>query len=210
MMIRHLINRNEDVVHPFTSTESVERILLDKYYVVVMDNGEFKGIVTQPDIIKTGHNPIIDCIIPKARLSVNDDLSKAIRTMQEERQFTLPVFDETDTYIGSLSYTRIMQNIYDSGQGSFRDVCSPMSNVEVKINNVIGPEDFEAVKQMFISELSHYTKNSIQVIYSSIELFKTANENQEKEELLSSIYDNTRKIDGILNQLFHQYFSEVN
>ena len=210
MMIRHLINRNEDVVHPFTSTESVERILLDKYYVVVMDNGEFKGIVTQPDIIKTGHNLIIDCIIPKARLSVNDNLSKAIRTMQEERQFTLPVFDETDTYIGSLSYTRIMQNIYDSGQGSFRDVCSPMSNVEVKINNVIGPEDFEAVKQMFISELSHYTKNSIQVIYSSIELFKTANENQEKEELLSSIYDNTRKIDGILNQLFHQYFSEVN
>ena len=210
MMIRHLINRNEDVVHPFTSTESVERILLDKYYVVVMDNGDFKGIVTQPDIIKTGHNLIIDCIIPKARLSVNDDLSKAIRTMQEERQFTLPVFDETDTYIGSLSYTRIMQNIYDSGQGSFRDVCSPMSNVEVKINNVIGPEDFEGVKQMFISELSHYTKNSIQVIYSSIELFKTANEIQEKEELLSSIYDNTRKIDGILNQLFHQYFSEVN
>ncbi len=209
-MIRHLINRNEDIVHPFTSTESVERILLDKYYVVVMDNGEFRGIVTQPDIIKTGHNLIIDCIIPKARLSINDDLSQAIQTMQEERQFTLPVFDETDTYIGSLSYTRIMQNIYDSGKGSFRDVCSPMSNVEVKINNVIGPEEFEAVKQMFISELSHYTKNSIQVIYSSIELYKTAKENQEKEELISSIYDNTRKIDGILNQLFHQYFSEVN
>ncbi|WP_319561048.1 CBS domain-containing protein [Marispirochaeta sp.] len=210
MMIRNLINRNEDIVHPFTSTESVEKILLEKYYVVVMDNGEFKGIVTQPDIIKTGHNLIIDCIIPKSRLSVNDDLPKAIQTMQKEQQFTLPVFDETDTYIGSLSYTRIMENIYESGQGSIRDICSPMSNVEVKINNVIGPEDFESVKQMFISELSHYTKNSIQVIYSSIELYKTANENQEKEELLSSIYDNTRKIDGILNQLFHQYFSGVN
>jgi predicted transcriptional regulator len=210
MTIRNLINRNEDIVHPFTSTESVEKILLDNYYVVVMDNGEFKGIVTQPDIIKAGHNLIIDCIIPKAKLSANDDLTKAIDTMQEEKQFTLPVFDDTDTYIGSLSYTRIMENIYKSGQGPVKDVVVPISNIEVNINNVIGPEEFEAAKQMFISELSHFTKNSIQVIYSSLELYKVAKENEEKDELLSSIYDNTKKIDGIVNKLIQQYFTEVN
>lgn len=210
MTIRHLISRNEDIVNPFTSTESVEKILLDKYYVVVMDNGVFKGIVTQPDIIKASHNLIIDCIIPKTGLFADDTLAKAIEAMQKEKQFTLPVFDETNTYIGSLSYTRIIQNIHASSKGPFRDVIAPMSNIEVKITNVIGPEKLETAKQMFISEFSHYTKNSIQVIYSSLELYKTAKENEEKNELLSSIYDSTKKIDGIVNKLIQQYFSGVN
>ena len=205
MTLRHLVNVDEVIVHPFTSTESVEELLLEKYYVVVMDNGIFKGIVTQPDIIKMGHNLVIDCITPKSILSEDDTPDAAMQKMQKEKQFTLPVFDKSDSYIGSLSYGRIIQTINSLTDEPLRKRFSDYEPIEFKINNIVGDGDMEAAKQKFLSELSHHTKNPIQVIYSSLHLFNETEGHKEREQLLSSIYNSTRKIDGIFNMLYEQY-----
>ncbi len=196
-MVKYLINRDEIIVEPFSSVASVERLLIEKGYLVVKDGETFQGIITQSDVIRTGHNLVIDCISDKRPVHGDEDIEHVVHRMEEEKQYALPVIDEEDeAYIGTITFERILKELHAMGKPP----------VEVQIHNVVGVHDIEEVKQRFINELSHNMKNPIQIIYSSINLYRNAKGETEKNILLDSIYNSAKKLDEIVDRLFIKYF----
>jgi len=187
---------DEIVVPPFTGVSAVEKELIEKTFIVVQDSRAFYGIVTPADVLSTGHQLVIDCITSRVRINENDPVEKVLLIMNEERKHVLPVFSSQDEYIGCTTNTRIIEEI-----GLLKK-----QPAEIRINNIIGNYDIEMVKQEFIHELYHNTKNPIQVIYSSLSLFRATNSAQEKENLLDSIGESIKQVESTISELFYSYF----
>jgi len=197
-MVKYFINKDEIIVHPFSSVASVEQLLIENGYLVVKDGTIFHGIITQSDVIQTGHNLVIDCISDKRPIHGDEDIENVVHRMEQEKQHAFPVIDEEDEeYIGTITFERILKELHAMGKPP----------VEVLIQNVVGVHDIEEVKQRFINELSHNMKNPIQIIYSSINLYRNAKGEAEKSILLDSIYNSTKKLDEVVDKLFIKYFT---
>lgn len=196
MYAKVCLQNDEAIIHPFSSIASIESILLEKSYVVIKDERQFYGLLTPLDVIISGHQLAIDCLRPKSHIGEKDDISKALAIMNDEKQYVLPVLSEKKGYIGSITYKRIIEEV-----GLLK-----RQPAEVKINNVVGNYDMESVKQSFIHELYHNTKNPLQVIYSSISLIKHAKSDLEKESLFETILESTKQVDDTISELFFTYF----
>jgi predicted transcriptional regulator len=196
MYVQACLQNDEVIVHPFSSISSIEDLLLDKSYVVIKDDSKFYGVLTPSDVIMTGHQLAIDCLRPKTNISEKDDISEVLALMNNEKQYVLPVFSEKKSYIGSVTYKRIIEEV-----GLLKK-----QPAEIKITNIVGDHDTESVKQSFIHELYHNTKNPVQVIYSSINLIKHAKSDIEKECLFETILESTRQVDDTISELFFTYF----
>jgi predicted transcriptional regulator len=187
---------DEVVIHPFTSISSIEDTLIEKTYVVVMDGGDFYGLLTPSDVMVMGHQLAIDCVTQKARVADDDQIEEVFNKMNRDRQYVLPVFTKNGKYLGSTTYKRIIEEI-----GLLKK-----QPAEVKITNMIGIKDIETVKQSFIHELYHNTRNPLQVIHSCLNLYKNASNSLEKDNLLESIAESTNQIDDTISELFLSYF----
>ena len=195
MKASSIVNKDEIVIQPFTSVFIIEKDILKHGYVVIKDNGRFCGIVTQSDIIETGHNLVIDCIRPKEKVHENDDIHNILDQMILDQQYIVPVFDCNENYVGCVTFFNILH-----------ELLSLKSEPQlISINNVIGSDDIEEVKSQFLHELDHNLRNPIQIIYSSIRLYKNAQGNGEREFLIDSIQNNIKKIDSIVSKLFFEY-----
>jgi predicted transcriptional regulator len=191
MYVRTCLQNDERVVHPFSSIESIEDLLLEKTYVVVKDDEQFYGLLTMYDVIKMGHNLVIDCIRHRPMIIENDSVENVLMIMNKNNEYVLPVANKNQEYIGSTTYRRILQEV-----GQLK-----RAPVNVSVNNIIGNYDIESIKQTLFHELYHNTKNPIQVIYSSINLLKETKCSIETSNLLDSINGSTRQIDDTITAL---------
>jgi len=196
MIVSCALSKDAAIVHPFAAISSIEPLLLEQGYLVVQDESVFIGILTKADVIRKAHNIVIDCIVPKKAIHMDDEIEKILDVMQEEKQYVLPVFDEHEKYMGCVTYYRILQEL-----GLFQK-----QPVNINIRNIVGTKDVEDSKQVFINELYHNTKNPLQVIFSSLNLYKEAKGKKEKDLLLNSIYSSAKQLDEVFNGLFMEYF----
>lgn len=194
--ISNFVNRHEIVVKPFASIDSVEGDLIEHKYLVVKDGEKFVGLLTPADVVRNFHYLVIDCYTKKPAVYENESIEVVVAKMLECKQIVLPVFDLEEEYIGSVMYEMIL-----------KEICNIMrNNVEIKVTNVIGNDDIETVKQSFLAEMFHNTKNPIQVIYSSLNILKDSPSEKEREILVNSILTSTKQIDTLINELFQAYF----
>ena len=164
--------------------------------MVVKDEIRFFGLLTPNDVIQKAHNLVIDCLTPKKTVARDDEISTVIGLMREERQLFLPVLEEYGEYIGTVSYFRLIKELKSLEKPS------PM----VTIQNIIGTKEQEENKQLFLKELYHNTRNPIQVILSSLRLFKETKSSKEKKALLNAVHSSTAQIESTINKLFAAYF----
>ena len=196
MYAKMCLQKDEVIVHPFCSVFSIEQILIEKTYVVVKDEQRYYGILTPSDVLMMGHQLVIDCITAKTKINEDDEVEKILMIMNNEKQYVLPVFSKRNEYIGSTTYIRVLEEI-----GLLK-----RRPAEIKVTNIIGSYDIEMVKQSFIHELYHTIRNPLQIIHSSVSLYKETNNTQERENLLESIVESTKQVEGILSELFFSYF----
>jgi predicted transcriptional regulator len=196
MFIRMCLQQNDEVVRPFDGIISIQDKLLDNAYVVVKDKEKFYGVLTPQDIVKRKHQLVVDCLVDKPKLNEYDDTEKALSIMNEEKQYVLPVFSKGNSYIGCTTYQKIMEEI-----GLLKK-----EPVNITVENIIGEYEIESVKQAFIHELYHITKNPIQVIYSSLTLYTSSNSQDENNILIDAILKSTKQIDDSITNLFFNYF----
>jgi predicted transcriptional regulator len=197
MYAKMCLQSDEAVVHPFASISSVEKELIEKTFMVVKDDtGKFYGIVTPSDVLVMGHQLVIDCLRPKAAIDEDDQIEKVLMIMNEKREYVLPVFNKKNVYIGSTTYARVIEEV-----GLLK-----RQPTQIQISNVIGSYDAEMVKQAFIHELYHNIKNPLQIIYSSVNLYKTASTGLERDNLMESIVESTKQVDETVSELFFSYF----
>jgi len=190
------LQHDEAIVGPFDSISSFLPTLISKTYVVVEDIEKVHGLLTPADVLAEGHQLAIDCIRPIPVIHEFDSIETALIILNNEKRYVLPVYDKKEKYIGSITYKRIIEEV-----GLIK-----RQPVEVKVTNIIGTYDIETAKQSFLHELYHNTKNPLQVIYSSVNLCKAADNSMEKENLLSSISESTKQIEDTISSLFYSYF----
>jgi predicted transcriptional regulator len=198
MYVRACLQQDEIIVHPFASIESIENELLEKTYVVVKEGNEFYGLITMYDVIKMGHNLVIDCIRKRPLVYENESTDNVLNIMNQNNEYVLPVFSNNKEYIGSTTYKRILQEV-----GLLK-----RAPVTVCISNMIGDYNTESIKQTLFHELFHNTKNPIQVIYSSINLLKETKCSIETMNLLESIQDSTKQIDDTITNLLLTHLND--
>jgi predicted transcriptional regulator len=184
------------VVHPFSSILSIEESLVKNTYLVVKNEDDFIGILTVDDILLSGHQLVIDCLSPKRTISAEEEIDKVLLIMREEHQQVLPVVGDEGGYLGSITRLDILEAL-----GLFK-----RQPPQVEINNIVGSYDSESIKQSFIHDLYHNTKNPLQVIFSSISLMREVTSDHDRENLLESISVCAQQIDDTLTGLFFSYF----
>lgn len=199
MSVKTIIDRDEFVIEPYTSIGSIERELLEREYVVIKDEDKFIGLLTVSDVVKHGHHLAIDCYTERPFLNADDQIDNAISIMNTYRSTVLPVRDNNNKYMGSITEKRIFGEIIERLRNT----------VTIEITNVVGDQDLENAKQTFLTDMYHNTKNPIQVIYSSIHILKTSPSEIEKESLFDSIQKSVKQIDILINTLFQEYFHKT-
>ena len=195
MQISDFIQKDEIIIEPYTSIQSIEEYLLKKEYVVLKEQEKFIGILALKDLVKNYHQLAIDCYTPKPFLQDTEGLDSALTTFVESESPVLPVQDKKGSYIGSVT----LQNL-------LKEICYTMRGyVHIQINNIVGTPEVESAKRQFVADMLHNIKNPIQTILSAGELLCQDTHGRDFTILLNAIISSAKQIDALFNQLFDQY-----
>jgi signal transduction histidine kinase len=94
MRIKDFISVGYRTVHPYEGICSVKETLLEKGFLVVVDNYEYIGILTPSDLIIHPHKIVIDCLTDKEHIHINETFVSAIDKFNRSKSSVLPVFWE--------------------------------------------------------------------------------------------------------------------
>lgn len=112
MKVKHWVRTSFLTGAPRASVASVEHLLAEEPFLVVLDRGEFVGILTAGDIVETQHQLVIDCVRPKPQVDVNEDVESTLETMKRTGNFVLPVFQAKE-FVGAVDRQRITEYLLD-------------------------------------------------------------------------------------------------
>lgn len=138
MEIKNYISKLYPTVRPFDGVNSIEEKLLEKEYLVVIDDDEkFHGILTPFDLIKRPHKIVIDCLTEKEHISADETFISALDKFNKNQCPALPIFQE-NKFVGIIEKHKLI-NILD-----------------VKINEFYNKSIIsQKVKTSFLNNLSH-------------------------------------------------------
>lgn len=197
MKIKYVVNKSFAHTQPFESILRIEERLIQFGYLVVIDENEkYKGLVTINDVLEKQHNLVIDCISNITGVSEEEDISTALDLMYDKKINILPVFSSSNSFIGIITLTQLLEEL-SKYQNQSNNIC---------INNIVGNNDLERAKQLFINQLFHNTKNPIQVILSSLDLLKETTKKKEIDILHNNIRSSIKKIDDLVDKLYSEYY----
>ena len=91
--IRTLVRVDYRTADPYEGVAAVEDRLLDQTFVVVLEHGEFRGILAADDILRAPRALVADCLRAKPRVAIDTEIGEVLERMREARVTTLPVFD---------------------------------------------------------------------------------------------------------------------
>ncbi len=161
---KHILN-SYPTVNPFTATISLEEKILEKGYVVIIDdNNKFQGVLTTCDLIKRPHKLVIDCLTEKEHLSADESIISGLDKFKSSQCSALPVFKE-NKFIGIVE----RQNVVDG--------------LRIKINRLYDKSIIsQKVKQSFLNNLSHEVRTPLNGLLGFIELISELNLEDNKTE----------------------------
>ena len=153
MKINNHILNSYITVNPFTATNSIEGELLEKGYVVVIDDdNEFQGVLTTCDLIKSPHKLVIDCITEKEHLSSDDTIISSLDKFNSNQCSVLPIFKESK-FIGIIE----KQNV--------------VNRLKIKIHELHNKSIIsQKLKRSFLNNLSHEIRTPLNGILGFIEI----------------------------------------
>lgn len=167
MEIKKYIYDSYTIVNPFTAINSIEEELLEKGYVVVIDDiNKFQGILTTCDLIKKPHKLVVDCLTEKEHLSADETIISALDKFKSNQCSAMPVF-EGNNFIGIVERQNILENL-------------KIKITELHNKSLIS----QKVKTAFLNNLSHEVRTPLNGLLGFIEIISkidTKNINTEKE-----------------------------
>ncbi len=112
------------VVSPYDGISSIEGLLLEKKFAVVMEKGDYCGILVPTDIVKKAHALVIDCLTPKPQVACDDDIMQVFFTAITHNISVLPVFRDGSFHgivtLGSI--IRYQQEQHDRTQSCYEEI----------------------------------------------------------------------------------------
>jgi signal transduction histidine kinase len=140
-------------VHPFEGVCSVEEILLEKEYLVVInDDDEFLGILTPNDLIKRPHKIVIDCVTEKEYILHDETIISVLNKFNKNQCSALPVL-QGNKFVGIIEKYNLINKL------------------KFKINELYDKSIIsENVKTSFLNNLSHEIRTPLNGLLGFIEI----------------------------------------
>jgi len=161
---KHILN-SYPAVNPFTATISLEEKILEKGYVVIIDdNNKFQGVLTTCDLIKRPHKLVIDCLTEKEHLSADESIISALDKFKNNQCSAMPVFKENN-FIGIVEKQNILENL--------KAKITELHNKSVISQNV---------KTAFLNNLSHEIRTPLNGLLGFIEIISALDTKDVKTE----------------------------
>ena len=153
MVLKNYISNTYPTVDPFEGINSVENLLLENQYLVVVDNdNNYYGILTTSDIIKRPHKIVIDCVTKKESLEAIDTVATALEKFYSSQSFVLPVMNGSD-FIGVIEKNQILKEL------------------ETKVNKLYDKSLIsEKAKKNFLNNLSHEIRTPLNGILGFVDI----------------------------------------
>jgi two-component system CheB/CheR fusion protein len=152
MDIKDYISNSYPKVSPYEGINSVEGRLIEKEYLVVVEDGGYVGILTPMDLIKRPHKIVIDCLAPKEPILVDDSIITVFDKFQRNKCVVLPVF-EGDGFIGVIEKNFLINRL-------------KIKVTQLHDNLIIS----QKLKSSFLNSLSHEIRTPLNGILGFLEL----------------------------------------
>jgi len=175
MEIEKYILNSYATVNPFTATILLEEKLLEKGYVVVIDEeNEFHGILTTCDLIKRPHKLVIDCLTEKEHLSADESIISGLDKFKSNQCPAMPVFKK-NKFIGVVERQKVVDEL------------------KIEINKLYKKSIIsQKVKQSFLSNLSHEVRTPLNGLLGFLELISNLSI-EDKKSKKNAQYNNIIK-----------------
>ena len=214
MKAKLLVDCNHTVVSPFTGISAIEGLLLKASYLVVMDNGNFLGILTPADIVKSPHMLVGDCLHEKPRIDAEDTLGYSLKLMAMHNLQMLPVFQK-GKFVGILCQRKIADYLTEHHADLEQQVTSRTEELTKEIDRrSLAEQQLQislAEKNTLLHELYHRTKNTLQVIHSMLVLKATHNNDEYFSLFIQDIEQRILAIALVHQELYQsQNLSHIN
>ncbi|MFH2059459.1 MAG: ATP-binding protein [Pseudomonadota bacterium] len=95
-------------VDPLSGTNIIKKDLLDNGFIVVLDGGNYKGILTPKDIIKSPRNLVLDCIQARPVIQHDQQIDVVLNLMKDSGFVILPVFRDKN-FVGVILQSDITE-----------------------------------------------------------------------------------------------------
>lgn len=206
MKAKLLADPNHIVVSPYTGITTVENLLLKKTYLVVMDNGNFLGIITPADILQSPHRLVGDCLHTKPSIDAEDSLDYSLKLMNKHNLQILPVF-QNNKFIGILCQQKIADYLAEYHANLEQQVNTKTKELkEASDRQTLIEQQLRissAEKNILLQELYHRTKNTLQIIRSMFVL-KAAHNNNEYFSIFLKDIERRIQIISLVHQRLYQ------
>ena len=157
MVLKNYLSNTYPTVKPFEGINSVENLLLENQYLVVIDNTDYHGILTTSDIIKHPHKIVIDCVTKRESLEIDDTVASALEKFYSNQCFVLPVMNGSD-FIGIIEKNHILREL------------------ETKVNELYDKSLIsEKAKKNFLNNLSHEIRTPLNGIIGFLDIIAQLN-----------------------------------
>ncbi|QGY47614.1 CBS domain-containing protein [Maribellus comscasis] len=173
--------------NPFEGINSIEdRLLSNKYLVVIDEQNEFHGILTEEDIIRRPHKIVIDCVSPKENVCKNDTIKSIIEKFDLSRSPVLAVMEDTK-FVGVIEKQNVLKELEAEVEKLFsKSLLSKNS------------------KEYFLSNLSHEIRTPLNGILGFIDILKqleAAECSTDKNDIVELLEKTTENFLILLNDL---------
>lgn len=161
MELKNYISNIYTAVDPFAGINSVENLLLENQYLVIIDSEtKYHGILTISDIIKRPHKLVIDCVTKKAYLDIDDTIASALEKFYTDQTFVLPVMEGSE-FIGVIEKNHILREL------------------EAKVNMLYNKSLIsEKAKINFLKNLSHEIRSPLNIILGFVDIIAQLDANE--------------------------------
>lgn len=169
MTLRDCLTNDFRVAAPFEGTHAVKQSLLAGRAVVVMEDENFLGILTLPDLISRPHHLVIDALTPKPVVDVADAPLSVLMLMVKNHFDFLPVMYD-GAFCGVVSRRQLVLTfLYDP----------PPAPAELAAEPVSLPKEELCFKNKFLTVIGHDIKNMFSQVLGSLELLDRKLENMD-------------------------------
>ena len=110
MVVKNYISGSYPVVDAYTGVNVIHEELLDNNYLVVLEQGNYSGILTANDLIERPHKLVVDCLTEKPKLNPDDSILAAMDLFSKNKSVALPVFNK-ENFIGVVEKKQLLLSL---------------------------------------------------------------------------------------------------
>lgn len=129
MVVAAHIRRQYPSVEAFSATSAAEDRLVQDHFLVVVDEGRYRGILTAADIAESPRKLVVDCLHPLPSLALSDSLHKAVELMRATKRLVLPVLQE-ECFEGVVTYCDLAEHLSEENSSLQSEVAARAASLD--------------------------------------------------------------------------------